>query len=80
MFRIKTWIPIEADPKEDTQYITKKDAEKEIAQLEEMQPENIYKVVENEAPFIRADTWRQLNADNRRGKRITLVGEERWEQ
>ena len=46
MFRIKTWIPIEANAEEDTQYITKEDAENEIAQLGETQPENIYEVVE----------------------------------
>ena len=64
MYRIKVWIPVDIDSKEDTQYITKEDAEKEIAQLEEMQPENIYEVVETEAPFIHADTWRELNADS----------------
>jgi len=63
-YRIKVWIPVEVDPKEDTQYVTREDAEKEQAQLEEMQPENIYEIVENETPFIHADTWRQLNADS----------------
>ena len=43
MFRIKAWIPAEVDPKEDMQY-TREDAEKEKAQLEEMQPENIYEI------------------------------------
>ena len=64
MYRIKTWIPIEVKAEEDVQYITKEDAEKEIAQLEEMQQENIYEVVETEAPFIHADQWRQLNAND----------------
>ena len=64
MYRIKVWIPVEVDPKEDPQYITKEDAENEIAQLEEMQPENIYKVVENEAPFIHADQWREMTTND----------------
>ena len=64
MFRIKTWIPIDAKPEEDMQYNTKEDAEKEIAQLGEMSLENIYEVVETEAPFIHADQWRQLNTDS----------------
>ena len=46
MFRIKTWIPVEIDPKEDMQYITREAAEKEKAQLEEMQPENKYEIEE----------------------------------
>jgi len=64
MYRIKVWIPIEVEPEADTQYATKEDAEKEIPQLEEMQPENIYEVIESETPFIHADAWRQLNADS----------------
>lgn len=48
MFRIKTWIPVEIDPKEDMLYITREDAEKEKAQLEEMQPENKYEIEETE--------------------------------
>ena len=63
MFRIKTWIPI-VETKEDIQYKIKEDAEKEQAQLEEMQPENIYEVVETEALFIHADTWRPLTAND----------------
>lgn len=46
MFRIKAWIPAEVDPEEDMQYITKEDAEKVKAQLDEMQPENIYEIEE----------------------------------
>ena len=64
MFRIKTWIPIEVEAEEDVQYNTKEDAENEIAQLEEMQPENKYEIVEAERDFIHADRWRQLNADD----------------
>ena len=45
VFRIKAWIPAEVDPKEDMQY-TREDAEKEKAQLEEMQPENKYEIEE----------------------------------
>lgn len=44
MFRIKTWIPVEIDLEEDMQYITREAAEKEKAQLEEMQPENKYEI------------------------------------
>ena len=48
MFRIKAWIPVEIDPEEDVQYTTREDAEKEKAQLDEMQPENIYEIGEVE--------------------------------
>jgi len=51
MFRIKTWIPVEIDPEEDMQCITRDDAEKEKAQLEEMQPENRYEIEEVERVF-----------------------------
>ena len=66
MFRIKVWIPVETDPKEDVQYITKEDAENEIAQLEEMQPENIYEVIESdkEGAFIHADQWREMTTND----------------
>ena len=46
MFRIKAWIPAEVDPEEDMQYTTREEPEKEKAQLDEMQPENIYKIEE----------------------------------
>ena len=45
MFRIKTWIPVEIDPEEDMLY-SREAAEKEKAQLEEMQPENRYEIEE----------------------------------
>jgi|GEM_PF-4034540 len=64
MYKIKTWIPVEVEPEADTQYDTREAAEKEVLQMEEMQPENIYEVIENETPFIHADTWRQVNADS----------------
>jgi len=66
MFRIKTWIPVETDPEEDMQYNTREDAEKEKAQLEEMQPENKYEVIESdeEAAFVHADQWRELTAND----------------
>ena len=65
MFRVKTWIPVEVDTEVDVQYITKEDAENEVVQLSEMQPENKYAIVESgvKADFIHADTWRQLNAN-----------------
>jgi len=43
MFRVKAWIPAEVE--EDMRY-TREAAEKEKAQLEEMQPENIYEIEE----------------------------------
>jgi len=65
MFRIKVWIPVEIDPKEDMQYITREAAEKEKTQLEEMHPENIYEVIDSEeAAFFHADQWRELTASD----------------
>lgn len=46
MFRIKTWIPVEIEPEEDMLYPTIDEAEKEKAQLAEMQPENRYEIEE----------------------------------
>ena len=46
MFRTKTWIPVEVDPKKDVLYSRREDAEEEKARLEEMQPENRYEIEE----------------------------------
>ena len=46
MFRTKTWIPVEIDPKDDVLYSRRGDAEEEKARLEEMQPENKYETEE----------------------------------
>lgn len=45
-YRIKVWIPVEVEPEEDVEYITREEAEREKAELENMQPENIYEIRE----------------------------------
>ena len=66
MFRIQVLTPVDIDPEEDAQHITREDAENEIAQLEEMQPENKYEIVvsDKEGAFIHADQWKQMTAND----------------
>lgn len=47
-FVIKSWIPAEVSPENETVYFTRPEAVRDLNTLEHMQPENIYKIVQVE--------------------------------